>query len=1313
VNSQPPKKRSGSARLEFLTGGGEMADLIRHVAWEKSPLGPIAKWPQSLRTSVSLMLNSQHPMWIGWGPEATFLYNKAYIDVLSLAKHPWALGRPASEVWAEIWDICGPLADKVFQNGEASFVNDVRLFMSRGDFLEETFYSFSYSPIRDESGKVGGLFCPSTEVTAKVLNTRRLRAVSELAAESLLERSTHGACASAAAILARNRDDVPFVLLYLIDQDGSAALEQAVGVTPGREPLSPRRVALDGAKPETCLWPLHEVAATAQSRVVSIKGLPGFPLGAAEQPVAEALVLPLVSRGQERPLGLMVAGINPTRPLDAEYRTFYELVAGNIATAIQNARATEEEKKRADMLAELDRAKTTFFSNVSHELRTPLTLILGPLEDELRESAAPSERLELAHRNSLRLLRLVNTLLDFSRIEAGRVDASFTPTDLAAFTAELASVFRSGMEKAGLRLIVSCPPLPEPVYVDREMWEKIVFNLLSNAFKFTAHGEIEVKLGETGPPDAKAVALSVRDTGTGIPAAELPRVFERFHRMKNSWARSHEGTGIGLALVQELAHQHGGSAVVESTEGVGTTFTVTIPLGRDHLPPERIEAERKLESTTIGATPFLEESLRWVPEHVLPEAPTVHPSGTNGVPPARILLADDNSDMRGYVQRLLAGQGYEVIAVSDGQAALEAARTSPPALVLSDVMMPRLDGFGLLRELRAAPATRAIPIIMLSARAGEEARVEGVEMGADDYLTKPFSARELLARVASHLELARVRRASSEAMHAATAKFQAIFEQSPIFAGIMDRAGTLLEVNRASLEICGFRAEEEIGRPFWETGWWRGLPSVQEKLRIRIEQAARGIPYLETLPYQWSDGTRRMTDFALHPIRDENGEILFLHPTGLDITERYFAQTQAEFLSQLTQKLSNVSDPIEINRVATQEIGQFLDADGCLFEQVDTENNQALVLPDWRRHGPGGQERLRDMARYGSPAWWQTVQRGPVSVEDVDTNPMTKSFAENYHAVGIGAYAIAPFVYEGRWVAAMGVISNRPRCWTENEKELLENAIARVWPLIERARVERALRESENALRAANAQLADKATHLEAEVQQRTVRLRETIGELESYSYSIAHDMRAPLRSLQGFSQILLADYGDKFEDEARGFLERISAAAGRMDRLIQDVLNYSRMARGEAPREVVDVEELLRGIIETYPMFAPDKAEIVLDGPFPVVCGNEAMLMQIFSNLFGNAVKFVTPGVKPRIRVRAEVFPDRVRFFVEDNGIGIPANQHEKIFGIFQKLSRDFDGTGIGLAIVKKAVERMDGRVGVESEPGRGSTFWIEMPRA
>jgi len=1054
ITPQSTQPLSPPPVLDWLAGGGILSRLIQEHDFSKTRLGPIAGWPQSLKTSVNLILNSQHPMWIGWGPEATFLYNDAYVQVLSSAKHPWALGRPAAEVWSEIWDICGPLADKVFQNGEASFVDEVRLFMNRGDFVEETYYSFSYSPIRDESGTVAGLFCPSTEVTPKVINARRLRTLSQLSAHALVQKTTAAACDSAIATLASNNDDVPFAILYLLEDRQSSAgqtarLERLCGLLDGLDDLSPLEVDLNGGE-QHCLWPLAEVVKAGQGQVIAVEDEAGLPRGLAQQNISQAMVLPVISRGDDGAVGVLVAGVNPARKLDAEYRTFYELIAGQIATAIQNARATEEERKRLESLAEIDRAKTAFFSNVSHEFRTPLTLMLGPVEDLLAKSytglsPAAKSQLELVNRNGSRLLRLVNTLLDFSRIEAGRMQATYQPTDLAAFTVELASVFRSATEKAGLKLELDCPKLDEPVFVDRGMWEKIVLNLISNAFKFTFEGTIAISLTKSGTD----VELRVRDTGVGIPSKELSRLFDRFHRIESTRSRTHEGSGIGLALVQELVKLHGGAVRVESQPGEGSTFIVSLPLGTAHLPADRIGGNRTLATTALGAAPFVEEALRWLPdtadgeiaEETLPAhelLPVPCPPLANGKTASenrpRILVADDNADMRQYLVRLLS-ERYEVHAVPDGQAALDAVHEHPPELILSDVMMPNLDGFGLLRELRSNPRTRTVPIILLSARAGEESRVEGMEQGADDYLIKPFSARELLARVQTHLEMARIRKQAEEDLRrrteqfetllneaplgvylvdgdfrvravnppalsafenipnligtdfegfmrmrwpqehadeilnrfrhtletgepyivsewsrwgsqngdrttyewqisriplpeggygvvcyfrditdrkrieererqmaaeavAATAKFRAVFEQTPVFAGIMALDGTIMDANQLCLEACGYRAEDVLGRLFWETGWWRHSKDVQDKVRAATMQAAQGTPYRENLTYHWADDTERLVDFAVHPIRDDQGKILFLHPTGVDITDLKRAEEKYRTLAE-------------------------------------------------------------------------------------------------------------------------------------------------------------------------------------------------------------------------------------------------------------------------------------------------------------------------------------------------------------------------------------------------------------------------------
>jgi signal transduction histidine kinase/DNA-binding response OmpR family regulator len=762
----------GPERLSLFSGAGEMAELMQSRDWAATAVGPVAGWPRSLRTIVQIMLGSRFAMWMAWGPELTMFYNDAYRPTLGV-KHPWALGPSAREVWAEIWPAIGPRIEHVLRAGQATWDEGLLLFLERHGYPEETYHTFSYSPIPDDSGAIGGMLCVVTEETERVIGERRLRVLRELAAGIAGTRTTEQVAEAIERCLAANRHDTPFALLYLLE--GGQARRIAVSGAAAGHPWAAGRLALDD--PATP-WPIARLAAGSgallQEGPPAALTLPGSPW---DRPPRRAVLLPVQLQGQDMPSALLIAGLNPYRPFDDAYRGFLELMVGQIAAGLGSARASEEEHRRAEALAELDRAKTAFFSNASHEFRTPLTLMLGPLEEMLAQPApdigdgAPAlavdrDELALVHRNGLRLLKLVNTLLDFSRIEAGRVQAVFEPVDLAAATAELASTFRSAMERAGLGYRVACASLPQPVHVDRDMWEKIVLNLLSNAFKYTLEGEVEVTLAPSA--DGRGAELAVRDTGVGVPPEELPRLFERFHRVEGQRGRTQEGTGIGLALVQELTRLHGGTVRVESEVGRGSRFTVLLPFGTAHLPPERIGAARTQASTALGAEAFLEEALRWLPGSGAAEI-SVEKDLVGAAPApaagrrAHVLVADDNADMRDYVRRLL-GERYAVETAADGQAALEAAERRRPDLVVSDVMMPRLDGFGLLAAIRARPGLREVPVILLSARAGEEARVEGLEAGADDYLAKPFSARELLARVATNLELAEIRRAAADAL---------------------------------------------------------------------------------------------------------------------------------------------------------------------------------------------------------------------------------------------------------------------------------------------------------------------------------------------------------------------------------------------------------------------------------------------------------------------------------------------------------------------------------------------------------------------
>ncbi|WP_157266943.1 ATP-binding protein [Azohydromonas aeria] len=761
---------------DFLQGGGELGALIRARDWSGTPLGAPQGWPQSLRTAVSLCLVSGFPISIIWGPQRTQLYNDRYRDCCGDA-HPRALGADYRETWASAWPAIGESFERALA-GETVSRENQRMFLRRlGGRLEEAFLTFSHSPIRDESGRIAGVFHPVAETTTAMLAERRAQALRELGTCLELARDEADVARRTVQALAAFEWDVPLLLYYRFDAAlGGYRLAGCHGVRAGSA-AAPQQLSPQAVEP----WPVAQALRTA--RMVEAGHLPallqGEPCGPYEEPPATAFVIPLAT-----PLGppapaLLVAGVSARLPLTETYRSFLALLGVALSNALVALRARVDEQRRVQALAEIDRAKTAFFSNVSHEFRTPLTLMLAPLEELLAGApleGAVREPLRVVHRNGLRLLRLVNTLLDFSRVEAGRARARYEPTDLAALTADLASSFRSACEAAGLALVIDCPPLPETVFVDREMWEKVVLNLLSNAFKFTFEGRITVAVRQQG---AHAV-LTVRDTGTGIPAHELPRVFERFHRVEAARGRSHEGSGIGLALVQELVKLHGGTVQLASTWGEGSCFTVQLPLGRSHLSADHVSGadEQPLASTATRPEAFVEEALRWLPAsaardanasellHGLPDPPLAHLPPTER---ARVLLVEDNADMRGYVARLLS-PGFDVEAVADAQAALAAVQQQVPELVLADVMLPGLDGLALLQALRARESTRELPVILLTARASEDSRVHGMQSGADDYIVKPFSARELVARVEAHVKLARLRRESRERLEQCVAE---------------------------------------------------------------------------------------------------------------------------------------------------------------------------------------------------------------------------------------------------------------------------------------------------------------------------------------------------------------------------------------------------------------------------------------------------------------------------------------------------------------------------------------------------------------
>jgi PAS domain S-box-containing protein len=928
-----------------FAGSSEMAARMRGLDWSATPLGPVEQWPHALRTTVRIVLNSGCAMSICWGTDFAFLYNDGYMQLIG-TKHPSALGRACREVIPEAINLVESIYSGVVREGKASFLGDLPSPVIRSNYLEDCYFTNLISPLPDDSGNVGGILATVLETTERVLEERRRHLLSDLASRAARARTEQEVWRVSAETLGDNRQSLPFAYLYEYQPSehqahlvGASVETDEVLRPPVIDCRSENLWRFDPALPKNGV--LVELGSRASG--VSVPNWPDTP--------KEACVVPIRLGEHTEALGFIVAGIHPGRAFDDAYRQFVYRIAEQITIGLASARAYAQERQRAEVLAELDRAKTAFFSNVSHEFRTPLTLMLGPLE-ELQKDASErrperQEMLVTVHRNGLRLLKLVNTLLDFSRIEAGRMQACYQPTALALFTTEIASAFDSAMKNAGLGFSVECLPIADPVYVDRDMWEKIVLNLLSNAYKFTFAGEVALTLKRVDG----AVELQVRDTGVGIPEEHLEHVFERFHRVQSTQARTYEGTGIGLALVQELVRLHGGSVRVKSAVGVGSTFTLTIPIGTEHLPAERIQAAQTLASTTIRAESYVEEVRRWsanesaldVDMAMLGKRPWLASAPEPKAAKKRelIVLADDNADMRQYLTRLLR-ERYEVHAVADGRQALEATQRLRPVLVLADVMMPHLDGFGLLRAIRGDSSLVGTPVILLSARAGEESRVEGLEADADDYLIKPFAGRELLARVAAHVKMSTLRRETAEreermrnhaelereklrASEERLAETSRLFgelqhadaelelqvellQQLPVSAWTLNPDGTPDFVNRVWLEFAGQTLDYVRSHP---GAWMTAVHPEDREMAARTfwksVHSGHGFAF-ETRSLRAQDGTYRWHLQQAVVLRDSEGKVLKFVGTTTDIDD----QKRAEEALRLAQ-----GDLARINRVTT------------------------------------------------------------------------------------------------------------------------------------------------------------------------------------------------------------------------------------------------------------------------------------------------------------------------------------------------------------------------------------------------------------
>jgi PAS domain S-box-containing protein len=879
----PPEMNS---KATFLEGGGKMGELIRAYDWEKTPLGSPENWPQSLKTCVRIMLTSRQPIWIGWGKDLIKLYNDPYKAIVG-GNHPWALGQPASVVWRAIWEDIEPMLKTVMEKDEGTYVESQLLIMDRNGYLEETYYTFSYTPIPGDNGGTAGMICANTDDTSRIVGERQLRTLRDLGKSLAKMQTVTEVYQNALRVLENNQKDFPFAVLYKIDDEGRNADIIAYAGIDQDQSILPSHIDLLNSIEGT--FNLCKAFNKKEIVIAENKGRrKNLPKGAWEIESSHFVHIPIITSGSTFPNAILTAALNPYRLYDETYRQFTTLIADQIALEVNNVMAYEAERKRAEALAEIDKAKTVFFSNISHEFRTPLTLMLGPLEDLLNLAQShltdeEKDKIETTHRNSMRLLRLVNNLLDFSRIEAGRAKAQFQLTDISTFTRDLAGSFRSAIENAGLYFNVNCEHIVQPIYVDRTMWEKIVLNLLSNAFKYTLTGGITVSLSVKN----NNAELSICDTGVGIPREELPNLFQRFHRVQNVTGRTHEGTGIGLSLVSEFAKMHGGNISVSSKVNAGSEFVVTIPTGRKHLPLEQID-ESGIDPEVRLADAFLEEadSLIGMPtDNKTDQAEQTHDT-------SYILVVDDNPDMRNYLKNIL-GRKFTVLTAANGIDALEKMQDQPPQLIVSDVMMPGMDGIQLLKAIKENKKYERIPVILLTARAGEESRIEGYQIGADDYLVKPFSTKELLARITAQLSM-------RERIEENEKQLEYFIKKAPVGIAIYKGPDFIVEAaNDRVLEMWGKTLDEVKGKTLTDI-----FPEIitqeyaRELYKASVEKFLKGETFtvneVEFTFQRKGQPYKGWYNCTYEPLKDPNGNRTGIIAVVNEVTDQVMARKKIE-----------------------------------------------------------------------------------------------------------------------------------------------------------------------------------------------------------------------------------------------------------------------------------------------------------------------------------------------------------------------------------------------------------------------------------
>lgn len=1361
---------------DFLNQQGPTLELIRSIDWSTTSIGSQDAWPLSLRSALSICINSNFPIAIYWGSDLVLLYNEAWSPIPG-NKHPWAFGKTAMEVWPEIWSAIEPQFQKAF-TGVPGGSKDALLPMQRHGYTEECYFDFTFTPIYGESGKVEGIFNAVIETTYRVINERRAGVLQRLVEAIGGLPTLSSVFDETSQVLLDAKADIPFFFIYQVVNGEAVLISNPPSV---KEPLKP--------------WPLKEVIESGMPRV--IENLDGYlesvPDGLWPEAPTQAIVFPI--KGNDgQVLAIMVAGASSRRRIDKDYRSFYESISNLISSEIITLQSLAKERERAEALAQIDKAKTAFFSNISHEFRTPLTLMLSPLEEVLHDgqnlSTTQRENLETSYRNSLRLQKLVNTLLDFSRIEAGRMDAQLRPIDISAITKDLASSFRSAIESSGIKYSVVIPDAVRPVLADVDMWEKIVLNLLSNAFKYTVKGEIKIELREEGD----FVFLSVSDSGIGISQDNLGKIFERFYRVNNVGGRSQEGTGIGLSLVRELVLLHHGEIAVQSKMGVGSTFTVKLPV--KSAPAVKADGVNG-PSMNRSRQAFVDEANKWsVP--IADKKPEPDHEASNK---PSIIVADDNSDMRDYIIRLLKDE-YHIHEATNGEDAFTLALQIVPDLIISDIMMPKLDGFGFLKKLRSNFHTRSIPLIFLSARAGEEAKVEGIQAGADDYLVKPFSSKELVARVANQIATSNVRRRIEK-------EFFNLFTQSPahihVFRGPEHTVEFFHPLGKKTIgrDITGQKIREALpelaGQGFFEL-----LDDVYESGNtVSIPQSKVVLPGDDGKPVE------RYFHITYLPWRDLHGEIQGVLQFSFDQTEEALANLKIKESEERFRVLSNsipqfvwIADPAgQVEYMSDQWIqysGTSTEEGRASFSKFIHEDDIGEVRKRWKasmetRQPWTAEFRLRNV-KTGEYRWFfgHTVplfdEKRNVIKWIGSSSDIHQQKAHSFELEGVVAERTSELVKLNNVLKSKNEELSRAQNFlqtvldssvelvaafdtklnftfvnkrlstmsTRTPEQLIGKNLLEVDPDFENTegyqQLKKALQGETIHVEARRPNIDESLVfetfiiplkqhgqvtgvvsmerdittliNLASQLRESNEQLKRSNEDLQQFAHVTSHDLKEPVRKIKMYGNILATDFSQFLPEKGRDYLARIDKATSRISAMIDGVLQYSTIDIAEQFLQEIDINETIKSIVEDLEIPIKENLATVECKNLPRMKGYPTLIYQLFYNLVNNSLKFKRRDVAPMIMIygaalseseKKEIGADYFKISLEDNGIGFDQAYAERIFESFTRLNpKDkFEGTGLGLALCRKIVLRHQGVIRALGELNKGALFNIFFPKA